>query len=86
MSTRSRVRLRERLRAPVETTDPAGLARYAAELRPIMVELRALAEDATLPAGKRVYSRAYLRDGILKGLRALEARLDAAAPPSSPAP
>jgi hypothetical protein len=62
----------------VETTDPAGLARYAAELRPVVVELRALAEDATLPAAKRVHSRAYLRDGMLKALRVVETRLDVA--------
>jgi len=78
--TRSRVRARERLRAPVETTDPAALAAYASALRPVVATLRALAEDATLPASKRVHGRLYLRGAMLKSLRALEARLDAAAP------
>jgi hypothetical protein len=78
---RSRLRERLRLRAPVETTDPAALAKYAGELRPVVAALRALAEDATSPADKRVHSRAYLRCGMLKGLRELEARIDAAAPP-----
>lgn len=82
MSTRSRVRLREALRAPVETTDPAGLAAYAKRLRPVVATLRSLAEDAT--AVRPVYSREYLRDEMLKGIRVLEARLDAAALPSEP--
>lgn len=76
MSTRSRVQLREALRAPVETTDPAGLAAYAKQLRPVVATLRSLAEDAT--AARPVYSREYLRDEMLKGIRVLEARLDAA--------
>jgi hypothetical protein len=78
--SRSRVRLRERLRAPVQTTDPAALAAYAYELRPVVASLRALAEDATVPPSKRVHSRAFLRSEMLKALRVLEARLDAAAP------
>jgi hypothetical protein len=78
--SRSRVRERERLRALVQITDPAALAAYASELRPVVAKLRTLAEDATLPPAKRVHSRASLRDGMLRGLRELEARIDAAAP------
>jgi hypothetical protein len=78
--TRSRVRERERLRRPVETTDPAALASYAGELRPVVTSLRALAEDATAPTSKRVHSRAFLRGGMLRGLRQLEARIDVADP------
>jgi hypothetical protein len=81
--SRSRVRLREALRAPVETTDPAALSAYAAELRPIVATLRELTEDAT--AKRPVYSREYLRDEMLKALRVVEARLDAAAPIQGPA-
>ncbi len=80
---RSRVRERIRLRAPVQTSDPAALAAYAGGLRPVVASLRTLAEDATSPADKRVHSRAYLRSGMLKGLRELEARIDAAAPPGT---
>ena len=77
--SRSRVRLREALRAPVETTDPQALAAYASTLRPVVATLRTLAEDAT--AAKPMYSREYLRDEMLKAIRVLEARIDAAAPP-----
>jgi hypothetical protein len=80
--SRSRERERARLRAPVETTDPAGIAAYAAELRPVVTLLRQLTEDATAPADKRVHSRAFLRKDMLRGLRELEARLDAAALPA----
>jgi hypothetical protein len=81
--TRSRVRLREALRAPVETTDPAALAAYADSLRPVMATLRELAEDAT--AKRPVFAREYLREEMLKALRVVEARLDAAAPVQGPA-
>jgi hypothetical protein len=76
--TRSRVRLREALRAPVETSDPAALAAYAKHLRPVVASLRALAEDAT--AARPVYSREHLRSEMLKALRVVEARLDVADP------
>jgi hypothetical protein len=82
--TRSRVRERERIRAAVQTTDPVALAAYAGELRPIVADLRALAEDATAPPGERVHSRPFLRRDILKKLRALEAWINAAAPISPP--
>lgn len=84
--SRSRVRERERLRRPVQTTDPATLAAYAGELRPVVAKLRTLAEDATARPAQRVHSRAFLRGGLLKGIRELEARLDAAAPPPSGEP
>ena len=74
---------RERLRkrAPVETSDPAGLAAYAGALRPLVTNLRALAEDATvLREGDQVHSRAFLRRGMLRSLRELEARIALAAP------
>ncbi|MRG92542.1 hypothetical protein [Polyangium spumosum] len=77
---RSRVRERERLRAPVETTDPAALAVYAGALRPVVASLRALVEDATAAPSQRVHARAFLRREILRGIRELEARLDAASP------
>ncbi|MRG95765.1 hypothetical protein [Polyangium spumosum] len=77
---RSRVRERERLRAPVETTDPAALAAYAGELRPVVASLRALAEDATAAPSQRVHARSFLRRELLRGIRELEARIDAAAP------
>jgi hypothetical protein len=76
--SRSRVRLREALRAPVETSDPAALAAYAEHLRPVVATLRELAEDATAP--RPVYSREHLRNEMLKALRVVEARLSAAAP------
>ena len=75
--TRSRVRLREALRTPVQTSDPAALAAYAAELRPLVSSLRAFAEDAT--AARPVYSREHQRSEMLKAIRVLEARLEAAA-------
>jgi hypothetical protein len=77
--SRSRVRLREALRAPVETTDPAALAAYAKQLRPVVATIRELAEDAT--AAKPVYSREHCREQILKAIRVVETRLDVAAPP-----
>lgn len=76
MSTRSRVRARERLRAPVATTDPAALAGFAAELRPIVATLRTFAEDAT--SARPVYSREHSREKMLKALRVVETRLDVA--------
>ncbi|MDC0746017.1 hypothetical protein [Polyangium mundeleinium] len=78
--TRSRVRERERVRAAVQTTDPAALAAYAGALRPVVASLRTLAEDATAEPSKRVHARAFLRREILKGIRELEARIDAATP------
>jgi hypothetical protein len=68
----------------VQTTDPAALAAYAGELRPIVATLRTLAEDAT--AAKPVYSREHLREQILKRIRELDARIDAAAPPPNAEP
>jgi hypothetical protein len=65
----------------VQTTDPAALAVYASELRPVVAKLRVLAEDATARPSQRIHSRALLRKGILRGIRELEARIDAAAPP-----
>ena len=81
--TRSRVRERERIRAAVETTDPGALAAYAALLRPVVANLRSLAEDATAPPGDRVHSRVYLRREILKGLREIETRIQVASNPST---
>jgi hypothetical protein len=69
---------------PVETTDPAALAAYANELRPIVANLRTLAEDAT--SNKRIHSREFLRSEMLKNIRVLEARIDAAAPPEPDEP
>ena len=82
--TRSRVRERERLRRPVETSDPAGLAAYADELRPLVTEARTLADEATLPPAQRTHSRVYLRRRALKVLRELAARVDAATPQPTP--
>ena len=78
--SRSRVAQRERLRAPVPTSDPAALAAYAAELRPVIATLRALAEEATARPSDRKHTRTFLRAGILKSLRTIEARLAAAYP------
>lgn len=69
--SRSRVRERERIRAAVQTTDPAALAAYAELLRPVVTNLRALVEDATAEPSKRVHARSFLRREILKGLRAI---------------
>jgi hypothetical protein len=85
--TRSRVRERERIRAAVQTTDPAALAAYARVLRPVVTNLRTLIEDATAEPSKRVHARSYLRRELLKGIRELEARIEAAAASSvSPVP
>jgi hypothetical protein len=80
--SRSRVQKRERLRAPVMTADPAALAAYAAELRPVVASLRELAEDATVRPAQRIHGRLYLRQAMLRRLRELEARIEAAAPAS----
>lgn len=77
--TRSRVRERERIRAAVQTTDPAALAAYADLLRPVVASLRTLTEDATAAPSKRVHARSFLRRAMLKGIRELETRIDAAA-------
>lgn len=76
--SRSRVRERERIRAAVQTTDPAALAAYAELLRPVVAKLRTHAEDATATPDQRVHSRVYLRREILRGLREIEARINAA--------
>lgn len=81
--TRSRVRNRERIRAAVETTDPAALAAYAALLRPLVATIRTLAEDATATPDQRVHSRVFLRREILKGLREIETRIEVASNPST---
>jgi hypothetical protein len=57
-------------------TDPQALAAYAKYLRPVVTTLRELAEDAT--AARPMYSREYLREEMLKAIRVLEARIDAA--------
>ena len=77
--TRSRVRERERIRAAVQTTDPAALAAYAELLRPIMTNVRALVEDTTATPDQRVHSRVFLRREILKCIRELETRIEVAA-------
>ncbi len=76
--SRSRVRERERIRVAIQTSDPAALAAYADLLRPVVTNLRTLAEDATATPDKRVHSRVFLRREILKGLREIEARIGAA--------
>jgi hypothetical protein len=81
--SRSRVRERERIRAAVQTTDPAALATYAELLRPIVANVRALAEDATATPDQRVHSRVFLRREILKGLRELETRIEVATTPTT---
>ncbi|MDI1483276.1 hypothetical protein [Polyangium sp. y55x31] len=83
--SRSRVRERERIRAAVQTTDPAALAAYAGLLRPVVTNLRTLVEDATAAPSQRVHARAFLRREILRGIRELEARIDAASPVHAPA-
>lgn len=77
--SRSRVRERERIRAAVQTTDPAALAAYAELLRPVVANVRALAEDATATPSQRVRSRVFLRREILRSIRELEARIEVAA-------
>jgi hypothetical protein len=77
--SRSRVREREHIRATVQTTDPAALAAYAGALRPVVANLRTLVEDATTESSKRVHARTFLRRELLRGIRELEARIDAAA-------
>ena len=81
--SRSRVRKRERIRAAVQTTDPAALAAYAELLRPVVTNLRTLVEDATAEPDKRVHSRVFLRREILKGLREIETRIQVASNPST---
>jgi len=78
MKKRSRVVERERIRAIVQTTDPAALAAYAGALRPVVASLRVLVEDATAEPSKRVHARTYLRESMLKKIRELEARIEAA--------
>lgn len=78
--SRSRVRDRERIRAAVQTTDPAAMAAYAGALRPVVTNLRTLVEDATAEPSKRVHARSFLRREILRGIRELEARIEVAAP------
>lgn len=74
--SRSRVRKREHIRRPVELTTAA----YAAALRPVVANLRTLAEDATARPSQRQRARVALRRDMLKSLRALEARIDVADP------
>ncbi|MDI1435453.1 hypothetical protein [Polyangium sorediatum] len=80
--SRSRVRDRARLQAPVETTDPAALAAYAGALRPLVTALRAGIEDATARPSQRQRARLALRKDMLRQIRTLEARLDVADPPA----
>ncbi len=77
-SATKRLRREEHLRSLVQTTDPAALARYAAELRPVVATIRSFAEDAT--AARPVYSKEHARHEMLKSIRAIEDRIDAAAP------
>lgn len=76
--SRSRVRERARIRAAIQTSDPAALAAYAELLRPVVTNVRALVEDATAAPDKRVHSRVFLRREILKGLREIETRIEVA--------
>jgi len=79
--SRSRVRERERLRAPVDITSPAALIVWAHSLRPLVTGIRKLADEGTLPPAQRTYGRRFVRRGIMKSLRELEARLAVVAPP-----
>ncbi|MDI3291023.1 hypothetical protein [Polyangium sp. 15x6] len=78
--SRSRVRERERIRAAIHTTDPAALVAYVNTLRPVVTSLRMLVEDATAEPSKRIHARSFLRRELLRGIRELEARINAAAP------
>jgi ribosomal protein S12 methylthiotransferase accessory factor YcaO len=79
MRTRAREKLR--LRATIKTTDPESLAAFASALKPTVAILRTLAEDATARPSQRQRARVALRRDMLKSLRELEGRLEAAAPP-----
>jgi len=57
-----------------------ALATYAELLRPVVVNLRALVEDATAPPSDRLHLRVFLRREALKKLRELEARIEVASP------
>lgn len=76
---------RARILSKVPLSDAASLA---VALRPLMAELRALAEDATADPSKRIHARAFLRQALLRSFREVESHLDVAAAlaPSEPAP
>jgi hypothetical protein len=82
-SAAKRARKEEHLRALVTTTDPAALAQFAGELRPVVASLRALAEDAT--AARPVYSKEHARHEMLRAIRTIEDRIDAAPEHGDPA-
>jgi hypothetical protein len=71
-------KVRAAKRAPVVTTDPTGLASFAAELRPHVAALRAAMLDATARPSQRQRARVALRKDMLRSLGVLEARLDVA--------
>ena len=77
--SRSRAKERARLRVPVDRTDPQAIATWADNLRPLVVTLRGLAEEATLPPAHRTYTRLFVRRRLLRAILDLDARLDAVA-------
>ena len=77
---------RARMRLPVDRTDPEAITAWAHAVRPIVVDIRGLAEEATLPPAERRYTRLFLRRRILKAILDLDARLDAVAVPIAQAP
>jgi hypothetical protein len=82
MSHRNRANAHTRANVPIELTA------YASALRPLVAQIRKLADDATAAPGERVHTRGYLRGKVLRALRELEVHLDAAAPrePAGDAP
>jgi hypothetical protein len=68
-----------RSRRPIDAT-PEALAAWARGLAPLVREIRAFAEDATMPRGERRHSRTHLRKMLCRRLRDLESGLEALAP------
>jgi hypothetical protein len=70
---------RARLRVPIDRADPQAMTAWIHGLRPLVADIRGLAEEATLPPAHRRYARVFLRRRLLRAVLAMEARLEAVA-------
>src|SRR5512141_2677212 len=66
----------------IDTTSPAAVERWVAEVRALMGEVKPLVWDALAPKGERIRSRRFLRRMLHVRFRKLEEHVAAIEPPA----
>ncbi len=64
----------------IDARDPAALAAWLAEIRPVLTDLHALTVDATARKGQRRHARSHLREVARRRFQLVTALLTALDP------